>query len=127
MANNRPIKPVALHVQDGTYRGDRHALPKTCAEPIGEPPADLNSREAAEWNRVRSLLEPLELISATDSTCLYMYVKLFNEFVTLGPEMPASRVAILRGLTGDMYLNPVSMSRTKRNEKQTEINSFSDF
>lgn len=104
-------KPTHLHVIQGTFRKDRHAVPEARA-PQGTPvpPRKLSVAERAEWDRMVARLQDAGTLSRLDDAALLQVVALHAEVEALRADQVRRRAMVARlekaarDLTGEALL-----------------------
>jgi len=128
-------KPNAIHKVNGTYRPDRHGAHGTTLDDQGlpslpPPPTWLHPIGVMEWRRVVEILEPFNLLKATDYGILLGYCTLFAHMaVTDAEEVKTTLFAQFRGYCNDLGLTPVARSKVhiesgKSKDDDNPYNSF---
>lgn len=84
MSRGRPPKTTAEHIEDGTYREDRHGgrLDAFMDSGLPTPPFKLSDDERWAWNLACNHLPP-SAICEMDSLALYGLVKFYGRWLKL--------------------------------------------
>ena len=133
MANIR--KPNNVHKLQGTYREDRHGAlgealgdDKNPIPPMPGPPDTLCDEGTMEWWRVVSILQPYDVLKATDYCCLIAYCTMFGQLKRNPLLFNAALYTQLRGYMNDLGLTPVSRSKIHigGGDGKSSTNKFND-
>lgn len=129
-------KPIAQHLEDGTYRADRHA--KRASVEVGEgpqrlkPPPTLNPRLRPLWRKVTATVDPRWLATADTwllaglVEAIYFQQQAADMLVKLGTVVKTNNgdvhkaphwmiwrqsVEVVRTLSGKLGLSPLDRAR----------------
>ena len=119
--------PNNVHDLQGTKQKCRHG---ESSDPLLEakypaPPAVIKANEAAlkKWNEVKKIMEPAEIYTAADVDALTQYCLMMSDYISDPKEFPATKLAQLRLVRKDLYLDPESRAKVT-GKAGTKTNPF---
>ncbi|OEO23096.1 hypothetical protein AX279_22490 [Pseudomonas sp. J237] len=128
MANRR--KPDNVLKLQGTYRIDRHAPKVSEYEPPapGYPraPEYLNENHLAVWREVEVAMGGCNLYTQADASKIARYCCIEAEFRASPTDFHASKLAQLRLMERDLYLDPEARAKLGGIGKSKKSNPFAE-
>jgi phage terminase small subunit len=113
MANRRT--PDNVLKLKGTFRPDRHASKVSGYEPPApgypQPPEYLAGAQLAVWLEVESVMQGCNLYTQADAAKLARYCCIEAEFRADPALFPAAKLAQLRLMERDLYLDPEARAK----------------
>lgn len=125
MARRKPNQVLELQ---GTKRKDRHSAQTDGSfDPCyPDPPDYLTDKQLEIWHFVKECMEPANLYTKSDASKLARYCVMEIEWRTMLTEFPATKLAQLRSLEKDLYLDP-EMRQKLGLAKSKPQNAFDKF
>lgn len=137
----RPLKPIALHMIQGTGRTERLARRANelslAPGQLDDPPDFLDADALAEWQRITKHAEYSKVLAGVHWGALVDYCILFSRMLrdareqadkTIPPEarfvMKGTERQTLQSLRMQLGITPASQSKVKMPEKPVEENKW---
>lgn len=122
--------PDNVHKLKGTFRPDRHAKNTTERElpapGYPQPLAYLSADAMVVWREVEATMSTCNLYTQADAAKLARYCCIESEFRADPAAFPSAKLAQLRLMERDLYLDPEARAKVGSVSSAKPHNSFAD-